>query len=1049
MCFIIFVRGKNTRNNNFTKNLYAALLQQNIQINIDYKLKKGHESAEAIFKAIEESQVSLVVFSENYAFSRWCLDELVKILECRKKKGQLIIPVFYKIEPEHVRKQMGTYADAFDRHKQSLKDDLNKVQKWKDALTETTSLRGYVQNGLESEFIEEIVKVVLDMAAHYRKNFVEIERHIHAVESLLDIDSGNVRIVGIWGIPGVRIIVTSTDRYKLASAGADVIYDVKELDWNEALKLFSLRAFDRICTPEAFTDSSERIVNHVTGIPLMLNLWGSLLHGRSMEEWKSAIEKMENGTSFEMLDVLKPSYDELEDHERNLFLDIACFFNGEDLDFVKRILDACGYYADIGIFILMTKSLVNISNNIIEVHASLRDMAQETIRRQHLKEPGKRSRLWDPEQVLQIFRCNSGTNAVECIFLDMSKVKEMELSTEALAGMSKLRLLKFYVASSYHESCKLYLPQGLEYLPHELRYLHWHGYPLKSLPYRFSPNKLVELHLPYSKVQKLWEGIHLLPHLYKIDLSYSRQLIGIPDFSQAPKLQSINLEFCACLVEVHASIEYLDKLRHLNLKWCENLRHLPSQINLPSLEVLDLRHCSSLQVFPVVVGNMENLVSLILDGCKSLKTLPSSIHKLKALTNLSLDDCSKLEELPDIFGSMVSLKSLRLKGTVMKELPLSFSHLVGLKNLSLDICKNIKFLPDFISSLKWFKSLSLSGCEKFEKLPCLAGLSSVVELNLSGCCNLLEIPEDIGCLTSLSNLSLNGSKIVNIPSSIKRLTQLYRLDLTDCTSLEFLPELPPFLQYLYATNCISLEMVSSSKVVLTSRNLNEDTGNSLDNIQLFDFTGCLELDQESCSNIMVDAQIRIQHMAKLSRKLSPSVTICFPGNEIPDLFVHRTEGSCLSMKLSSGWCNDRFLGFALCVVSEFKGRALEDFRLQCGLKINDGCIQKYNSLCLWYGTRFVNSHHTFMWYDHAFHNQTMKEIKNGYGTDEISFDFYTTNGDDFVYSWEVTECGICLLYAQDAKELDSSSTLEDDDDDDDYDDVEEYNDNEKGIVGGR
>ncbi|KAJ7982642.1 Disease resistance protein (TIR-NBS-LRR class) family [Quillaja saponaria] len=838
---------------------------------------------------------------------------------------------------------------------------------------------------------------------------------------------------------GSRIIVTTRDRNILDRGGVEAIYHVEELDWNEALEVFSLRAFYRICPSEAVIDLSERIVHHVTGIPSVLNHLGSFLHGRSMEEWKNALAKIESGSSFEMFDVLKLSYDELDAEEMTLFLDIACFFNGEDLDFVKRILGDCGYCAHFSnrIRILMAKSLVNISNNIIQVHASLRDMAQEIIRRQHPKKPGKRSHLWDPEQVRKIFRRNSGTKAVEAIFLDMSELQEMELSPEAFARTSKLRLLKFYT-SAYRKSCKLYLARGIEYLPCELRYLHWHGYPLKSLPSSFSPNKLVELHLPYSKVEELWEGIQHLPYLYKIHLSYSRQLTGIPNLSQAPKLQIINLEFCTSLVELHASIGYLDKLRHLNLKWCENLKRLPSQIHLPSLEVLDLRHCSSLLMFPVVVGNMENIASLVLDGCKSLKTLPRSIHNLKALINLSLDDCSKLEEIPDIFDSMVSLESLRLKGTAMNELPLSISHLGGLKNLCLDMCKNIKFLPDFISSLKWLETLGLSGCEKIEKLPSLAGLSSLVELNLSGCCNLLQIPEDIVCLSSLSNLSLQGSNIVNLPASIKRLSQLYRLDLTDCTGLEGLPKLPPFLQYLYATNCISLETVSSSKVALTSSNFTEDGGNNLDNVQVFDFTGCLELDQESCSNIMEDAQIRIQHMAKLSRKLSPSVTFCFPGNEIPDWFAHRTEGSCLTMKLSSGWCNDRFLGFALCVVSEFKGRALEDFRLQCGFKINDGYVCKYNSPCLWYGTRFTDSHHTLIWYDDAFHNQTMKEIKSGYRTDEISFDFSTSNGDDFVYSWEVTKCGICLLYEQElyGEEYDD-------------DDEKEYDDNEEELVGGR
>ncbi|KAJ7951584.1 Disease resistance protein (TIR-NBS-LRR class) family [Quillaja saponaria] len=1127
--------GYDTRDN-FTGRLRSYLRQRDITNYIEYEIHVStDEMYQRLYTGIEESAVSVVIFSENYASSKWCLDELVKIQECRKSNGQIVIPVFYKIYPTQVLQLTGTYANHLAEHEQELGE--RKVQKWKDALTETANLPGRVSSNYRlSEFLKEIADDIAEKLTHVTTydslRFVGIEKHIMQVEALLQIDSSDDSIaVGIWGTGGIgkttiatgvycklrhkfdacyflenvrensekrglialrneilsqildpiveasagsapdleklrymkvflvlddvsnitqldylmgasvffnqgsRIIVTTRDRNVLDRKGVNDnhIYDAKGLDWNEALKLFSLRAFDQNCPPEAFTDLSERLVSHATGVPLVLNLLGSLLYGRSMEEWESAFGKIENGQLYYIYQVLVLSYDALNQNDKNLFLDVTCFFKGEELEFVKRISNACGFSADRGIPRLMEKSLVTISNNIIEVYASLQDMVEEIIGR-NIQEPGERSRLWDPEHVDHIFRCNSGTEAVEGIFLDMSKVKEIELSPEAFTRMSKLRLLKFYVPA-YHDSSKLCLPWGLDYLPRELRYLHWHGYPLKSLPSRFCPEKLVELHMPHSNVEELWEGIQSLPFLYYIDLSHSRNLIAIPDFSQAPSLQSINLEFCTSLLQVHPSIQYLVKLRHLNLQCCENLLSLPSHIKLTSLEVLDLQHCSNLQMFPVIEGDMENLVSLALGGCESLKCLPSSIHMLKALTILSLDDCSKLEELPEIFESMARLKSLCLRGTAIKKLPSSISHLVGLKTLSLDMCRNLKFLPEINNTLKWLETLSLSNCEKIENLPRLAGLSSLVELNLSGCCNLLQILEDIGSLSSLSNFSVKGSKIMSIPASIKNLHRLYRLDLTDCSRLEFLPELSPVLQYLYATNCVSLGKVSGSKVVLNSRNITEDTGNNHDNVQLFDFTGCLELDQESCSNIMVDAQIRIRHMAKLSRKLSPSLTICFPGNEIPDLFSHRAEGSCLTMKVSPGWCNDRFLGFALCVVTEFKGRALVDFRLQCGLKINDGNIRKYNSPCLWYGTRFVDSHHTLLWYDHVFHHQTMKEIKNGNRIDEISFDFYSINDHDFVYSWEVTKCGICLLYAH--EELDTSSIIDDDDEEEEEEEDED------------
>jgi hypothetical protein len=98
-----------------------------------------------------------------------------------------------------------------------------------------------------------------------------------------------------------------------------------------------------------------------------------------------------------------------------------------------------------------------------------------------------------------------GTVNVEGIFLDVSKIREIELSSTAFARMYNLRLLKIY-NSVAGDKCRVHLPSGLESLSEELRYLHWDGYPLTSLPSNFRPQNLVELSLPSSKVKQLWRG---------------------------------------------------------------------------------------------------------------------------------------------------------------------------------------------------------------------------------------------------------------------------------------------------------------------------------------------------------------------------------------------------------------------------------------------------------------------------------------------------------------------------------------------------------------
>jgi hypothetical protein len=100
------------------------------------------EISDELLKTIESSMISIIVFSENYASSTWCLDELAKILEC-KKNGQIwCVPVFYKVDPSEVRNQKGKFGEALAKHEEKFKDD-KKVQRWREALHEAANISGW------------------------------------------------------------------------------------------------------------------------------------------------------------------------------------------------------------------------------------------------------------------------------------------------------------------------------------------------------------------------------------------------------------------------------------------------------------------------------------------------------------------------------------------------------------------------------------------------------------------------------------------------------------------------------------------------------------------------------------------------------------------------------------------------------------------------------------------------------------------------------------------------------------------------------------------
>ncbi|OIT04465.1 tmv resistance protein n [Nicotiana attenuata] len=139
-------RGEDTRKT-FTSHLYEGLHRMGIiTFQDDKRLEHGTSISEELSKAIEESQFAVIIFSRNYASSGWCLDEVVKIMECKNEYGQTVIPVFYDVDPSQVRNQRENFAEAFDKHESKYKDDvegMQKVQRWRSALTAAANLKGH------------------------------------------------------------------------------------------------------------------------------------------------------------------------------------------------------------------------------------------------------------------------------------------------------------------------------------------------------------------------------------------------------------------------------------------------------------------------------------------------------------------------------------------------------------------------------------------------------------------------------------------------------------------------------------------------------------------------------------------------------------------------------------------------------------------------------------------------------------------------------------------------------------------------------------------
>ncbi|KAG5549271.1 hypothetical protein RHGRI_014582 [Rhododendron griersonianum] len=875
--------GEDTRKT-FTDHLYTALDQAGFRtFRDDDGIEKGEDIKSELEKAIRESRISIIVFSKNYASSTWCLEELVMILK-RKTLGHIVLPVFYDVDPSEVRKQIGSFKEAFTRYEEKLKSETvelakeklkDKVRTWRAALREVAAVAGMnLQNqvdGHEARFIKKIIKVVGDKlsrtALNIAPHLVGMHSRVKNIQLWLEDGPSNVGIVAICGMGGIGKTTIATFLYNLNFSrfeGSSFIADVREISqqqdgllrlqrqflanicktrkvklnsiaegtamikeaicckkvfvvlddvdkldqidallgmrgWlfpgskiiittrrerllgayefykvhrleilsdEESLELFSWHAFGKCCPNNGYGEVSKRVVSYCGGLPLAIKVLGSSLSGKCLNIWKSQLEKLKVIPDSYILEKLRISYDSLQDdHDKHLFLHLACFFVGSDKDSTVIILDGCGFYTVVGIQNLVDRCLISIDeSNTLVIHHLLQEMGREIVHQESPKEPGKRSILWNHNDAVNVLRENTGTSKIEGLKLDVCLLKEdayastlfgdnrkrryeeflgkpllsnlggslkiygfnifssnleptdpensnlVALEADAFARMHKLKLLQLnhiHISGPYKK-----FPKGL-------RWLFWHGFPLKSIPGDFPLESLVALDMQYSRLKNVWEGTKFLGLLKILNLSHSYDLAKTPDFSELPNLERLVLKNCTSLVEVHESIGRLDKLVLLNLEHWKNLRNLPTSIcMLRHLEMLVISGCSNLDGLPTNMGNMESLTVLEVDGIALSQSLPTN-GQVNAVQSFIWPWRWKPRKSPEISWSSLpwSLVKLSLANCNLSEddFPSNLSNLCSLNNLDLSF-NQFRVLPDFVRDLTKLEYLTVYSCPRLRRL---------------------------------------------------------------------------------------------------------------------------------------------------------------------------------------------------------------------------------------------------------------------------------------------------------------------------------------------
>ena len=210
-----------------------------------------------------------------------------------------------------------------------------------------------------------------------------------------------------WFGQGSRIIITTRNQHLLIQhkVSKAEIYEAKKLNNDEALQLFSMKAFKKDSPLEGYVELSQEIISYASGLPLALKVLGSFLFHRSIDAWKGAISRLKESPEREILDVLQISYDGLKEREKNIFLDIACFFNRKHEDYVVSILQTLYDQPIIDIDVLKEKSLITTSwGKKLQMHDLLQELGREIVRRESPENPSQRSRLWLGEDIFRVLK---------------------------------------------------------------------------------------------------------------------------------------------------------------------------------------------------------------------------------------------------------------------------------------------------------------------------------------------------------------------------------------------------------------------------------------------------------------------------------------------------------------------------------------------------------------------------------------------------------------------------------------------------------------------
>ncbi|GLJ33674.1 hypothetical protein SUGI_0676750 [Cryptomeria japonica] len=647
-------------------------------------------------------------------FERQCLDELVQDFEKQcgleeKKNRPNVVAIFgmggigkTTLAKELFNRKRSDYSRAsflFDVREASARKELPHLQSQlvKDLFHRKQSFRS----------IEEGTSYLNDHLRRSPLNFlivVDDIDHVEQLDALLIMDilnkSGNS-----------LVIVTTRDVGVVISAGITVGYPLKGMARNHGRQLFCWHAFDHPLPSAGYEALVDQFVDVCGGLPLFLLVLGRLVHGRDHRFWELKLNKARETLPRDVKQRLRISFDALEDEEKQVFMDIACFFLGKPKCMAERICEISGWDAQNALHTLKDKCLLEEEEEktsyvnseveiVLRMHDHLRDLGREMA-----LEFSPPHRLWRPQDLESLY---------------MQEWTGLEI----ILSKTKIRCLYRMSFGSSHATLFLGQSDSCVDTSASLLWLEVKGDGYVH-PEITEQSKI----LSYVPLQNL-QYLKISGGLFKTLWENRRQISPYPGVSGSAdplKLRELIIHSCKKL----QNIMLPPMLVSLSISDCAELEELPSLSRLSCVEKIEIRCCKKLQ--NIMLPPM--LVSLSIHSSRNLQRVVGS-GDLTKFTELIVTECPELEELPVLSGVRCMEKIEIESCNKLHYIPLPQT----LISLSVRECGNLRRVVGYsdLTKLKsCIKKIDIAYCGKLKKISGIEELCSLEMMRLSYCNNAL------------------------------------------------------------------------------------------------------------------------------------------------------------------------------------------------------------------------------------------------------------------------------------------------------------------------